>query len=89
MVDPFERDTLLPGTNTRSRKLILAIFVPLIILAIFAISAFFMSIVAIQKARFHPECACKQILEENPPSTKYHNIMLGDGVTSGVTSRMS
>lgn len=76
MVDPFQSDSLFTGKDVKNRKMLIMIFVPIIVFALFAVSAFLISIVAIRRIRFHPECACKKIMEENPPCDKNKNIVL-------------
>jgi hypothetical protein len=82
MVDPFRSDLVFHGKDLKNRKILMFIFIPLIIFSLFAVSAFLISIVAIRRIRFHPECACKKLLEENPPSTKNQNIILPPPILS-------
>ena len=55
------------------------VFVPLIIFSVLALAALIVSIVAINRSRLHPDCACRRIMEENPmPPAKGPLMILGD-----------
>jgi hypothetical protein len=62
MFDPFEANSV----NIKSRQILLWIFIPLILVSVISGIALFTAIRADEKSTIHPQCACRQILKENP-----------------------
>lgn len=59
MVDPF-------GQSIKPKKSWFAVYLPLFIIGAFAVSAFVLSLVAIDRVHIHPNCACRNLNNSQP-----------------------
>lgn len=65
MVDPFVKEG-----EWSNRKMIYYVFIPLIIVSLCSLAAFFMAMMALENSKLHPDCACRRILKENKTTNR-------------------
>jgi len=68
MVDPFDSDSVLNGKHLNSRRFMFTVYLPLMIFGFLALAAFVISVVAINRAQTHPDCACRKIMSTEASS---------------------
>lgn len=62
-MDPFER-----AQRTTSRKTVYSLYLPLALTLLLTLISLYWSWQSVHQIRYHPECACRHLLNEQHPS---------------------